>query len=105
MDLRQLDRALAVFAALDPAALPIHWPQILVAVAILGEPTYAEIEELLNLTNSSVSRSVNAMGQQHRLGHRGLGLLVTFPDPENGRRYRIKLSSRGKALVRQLQQI
>jgi DNA-binding MarR family transcriptional regulator len=105
MDLYQLDVALAKFATLDSARLPIHWPQILVAVAILGDPTYEDLEQRLNLTNSSVSRSVNGMGDHHRLGGDGLKLLTASRDPERGRRCRVRLSARGKALVRELQMI
>ncbi|MBM5817752.1 MAG: hypothetical protein FJ083_14560 [Cyanobacteria bacterium K_Offshore_surface_m2_239] len=105
MDLRELDVALARFASLDPARLPIHWPQILVTVALLGNPTYQQIEERLNLTNSSVSRSVNGMGDHHRRGGDGLRLLTITKDPDYGRRYRVQLSARGKALVRDLQLI
>lgn len=105
MDLRELDVALARFASLDPARLPIHWPQILVAVALLGDPTYEDLEKRLNLTNSSISRSVNGMGDHHRLGGDGLKLLTVTRDPDYGRRYRVRLSARGKALVRDLELI
>jgi DNA-binding MarR family transcriptional regulator len=105
VDLHQLDVALARFASLDPARLPIHWPQILVAVALLENPTYEDLERRLNLTNSSVSRSVNGMGDHHRLGGDGLKLLTISRDPNYGRRYRVRLSARGRALVRDLELI
>lgn len=105
MDLGELDRALAAFATLAPAAFPIHWAQILVLVGEKGQVTYAQVEEELNLSNSSVSRSVHALGEFHRKGGPGLGLLTVTPDPGEGRRYLVRLSARGKALVRQLESI
>lgn len=103
MDLRQLERSLAAFAVLDPASFPLHHAQVFVVVALQGTPTYGDIEEALNLTNSSVSRTVNALGATHRRGYSGLGLLETFPDPEDMRRFRVRLTAKGKALMRQIE--
>lgn len=103
MDLRQLERALAAFAVLDPAAIPLHHAQVFVVVASRGNPTYGEIEEALNLTNSSVSRTVNALGTTHRKGYNGLGLLETYADPDDRRRFKVRLTAKGKALQRQIE--
>jgi DNA-binding MarR family transcriptional regulator len=103
MGLDQLARALALFAVLDPQ-MPLHFLQtfLVVAQAPEGSVTYREIEEALSLTNSSVSRTLNALGERHRTGDRGHGLVEVFIDPGEGRRYRARLTKRGRALAQQL---
>jgi DNA-binding MarR family transcriptional regulator len=103
MDLDQLERVLALFAVLDPQ-MPLHFLQafVLVAAAPEGSLTYREIEEKLSLTNSSVSRTLNALGERHRKGDKGHGLIEVFIDPGEGRRYRARLTKRGRALASQI---
>jgi DNA-binding MarR family transcriptional regulator len=60
MDLRQLERALAAFSVLNPTQFPIHHAQVFLVVAAQGRCTYEELEETLNLSNSTVSRTVHA---------------------------------------------
>lgn len=103
MDLDQLARALNAFAALDPTVFPLHHAQIIVEVARRGHCTFAELEEALTLTNGSVSRSVAALSEVNRFGGKGYNLLETPKDPDEPRRYRVQLSTKGKAFVRQLQ--
>jgi len=105
MDLRQLDTALAAFAVLSPTHLPIHFVQIFLAVGEKGQCTFQELMEDLNLTNSAISRSVQALGETHRKGSPGFDLVETFKDPAEGRRFLVRLSTKGKALYRQLQSI
>lgn len=105
MDLRQLERALAAFSVLSPTQFPIHHAQVFLVVAAQGHCTYEQLEETLNLSNSTVSRTVHALGDKHRKGYDGHGLLETFKDPDEGRRFMVRLTAKGKALVRQLEGI
>jgi DNA-binding MarR family transcriptional regulator len=107
MDLSQLRRALAVVGAVDPAQCPVHHVQILLLVAEAGPGgcTYRHLEEALNLSNASVSRSVNALGLNARHVKNPLGLLLIDIDPAEGRRYRVRLSAKGKALIRALEEL
>jgi YD repeat-containing protein len=105
MDLRQLEGALAAFAVLSPTQFPVHHAQVFLHVATSGGCTYEEIEEALNLSNSTVSRTVHALGDTHRKGYDGHGLLETHKDPEEGRRYLVRLTAKGKALLRQLEKL
>jgi DNA-binding MarR family transcriptional regulator len=89
------------FAVLDPQ-MPLHFVQTFLIVAGSDSVTYREIEEALNLTNSSVSRTLSALGDRHRTGSRGHGLIEVFIDPGEGRRYRARLSKKGKALAGQV---
>jgi len=103
MELDQLARVLALFGVLDPQ-MPLHFLQtfLIVATAPTGSVTYREIEDALNLTNSSVSRTLAALGERHRTGDRGYGLVDVFIDPGEGRRYRARLTKRGRALANQI---
>lgn len=74
-------------------------------VAQQGQATYRELEEKLNLSNSTVSRTVHALGETHRKGYDGHALLEVVRDPEEGRRFTVRLTAKGKALARQLEGI
>ena len=66
---------------------------------------YEQIEQELGLSNASVSRTVNALSDTHRTGREGLRLLAVTKDPEERRRYLVSLSSRGRALLRQIKSL
>lgn len=103
MDSRLLGRALDLFAVLDPTHLPAHFIQVFLVVCQDGPCTIGHIEQKLNLSNSAVSRTVQALGALNRKGHAGFGLLAVERDPEEGRRYLVLLTSRGHALFRQIE--
>ena len=106
MELDRLAAALDSFAAQhdDPTAVPLHHLRLFVEVGRLnGRCTYRQLQDTLNLNNSSVSRTVNALGAEHRRGRPGLGLLSLTPDPDEGRRNLVGLTPKGLALMRQLQ--
>lgn len=103
MDLRQLERALAAFSVFSPTQFPLHHAQVFLVVASRGRCTYEDLEEALTLSNSTVSRTVHALGDTHRKGYSGHGLLESFRDPEEGRRFLVRLTPKGKALARQLE--
>lgn len=103
MDLDQLGRALNAFAALDPVVFPLHHAQLFLEVARRGQCTYAELEEALSLSHGSISRGVTALGETNRRGEPGYRLLTADPDPKESRRFLVRLSPRGRALLRQLQ--
>jgi DNA-binding MarR family transcriptional regulator len=106
MDLAKLAAAADAFAAHhdDPTAVPLHHWRLFIEIGRLGgRCTYRQLQDALNLNNSSVSRTCNALGAEHRKGRPGLGLLTTYPDPDEGRRLIVALSPKGAALLRQLQ--
>tara|TARA_Y100001968_G_scaffold327495_1_gene372659 strand:- start:26 stop:343 length:318 start_codon:yes stop_codon:yes gene_type:complete len=105
MDLDQLESALAAFASHAPTSFPLHHVQVFCYVAQEGGCTYRDIEEALNLSNSTVSRTVHALGNTHRKGYQGMDLLELSRDLEEGRRFLIHLTAKGKALKRQLDKI
>jgi len=107
MGLRELSRALGMFRVFDPTHFPIHHVLVFLKVAEASPSpvTYRTIEEELSLTNSSVSRTLNALSDLHRSGEPGLGLVSIQRDPGQGRRYVARLTSRGMALAKQIQAI
>ena len=105
MDLLELEKALEAFATISPTGMPLHHVQVFIHVVQQEGCTYSEIEEALNLTNSTVSRTINALGEVHRKGYAGFDLLEVVPDPEEGRRFCVWLKPKGKALKRQLNKI
>jgi len=82
-----------------------HFLLFLYVARFGGRCTYQQLEDGLGLNNSSVSRTVNAMGAEHRNGKPGLGLLNTYNDPDDGRRLIVTFTPKGSALLRQLQAI
>jgi DNA-binding MarR family transcriptional regulator len=102
MDLRQLDRALGLFAVLEPTHFYAHFAQVFIVIAEHEPCTLKFVEDKLNLSPSAVSRTVHALGDQHRKGRPGFDLVTTEKDPEEGRRFIAFLTPKGKALKRQL---
>ena len=94
-----------VLGSLDPQALPLHHAQVFVFVAQKGSVTYREIEVHFAISNASASRTINSLGETS--GHRKqpLGLVVSYPDPEDGRRLRVRLTKKGEQLLRTLSSI
>lgn len=104
MKLSDLKRALQVFACQQPTHWPNHFSLLLLAVAgHQGHPTFEELGEAVGLSNSSISRSIRALGATNRKGERGFGLVETFQDPDDGRRFKVQLTQRGQALIRQIE--
>jgi len=64
--------------------------------------TYRELEEFFGISNASASRIINSLGETS--GHRKspLGLVVSYPDPADGRRYRVRLTKKGEQVLRTL---
>ena len=104
MALHQLARSLAIFNSLDPSALPLHHAQVLVFIAQKGACTYAEIEEEFNLSNASVSRICGALSEVSSRRVSTLNLIEIYRDPNEGRRHRVRLNARGKAVMQTVAQ-
>ena len=97
-----LEDCLDQFMTLDPTNLPIHHPRIFLEIFKNKSMTYREIEEEFNLSNASASRVCNSLSNDARHRQTSLGLCEIYIDPEEGRRYRVRASKKGKALVKSL---
>ena len=104
MALHQLASALAIFNSLHPSALPLHHAQVLVFIAQKGACAYAEIEEEFNLSNASASRICGALSDASNRRKETLNLIEIFRDPTEGRRHRVRLNAKGKAVMRSIAQ-
>ena len=51
------------------------------------------------------SRNTDWLSENHRLGKRGLGLIVKERDPGNGRRLVLTLTPKGELLIDELKEI
>jgi len=107
MDMGQLANALQIVNTLDPGGFHLHHLQILLTVFEAGESgcTYADIERRHNLSNAAASRSVNAMSSFARHRKNAQGLVEIFRCPEEGRRYRVRLTQKGKSLMKSIEQL
>ena len=108
INLDELFKSINAFCALcdEPAKVPMHYFLLFLEVARLrGHCTYRQLENVLGLANSSVSRTVNALGAEYRNGKPGLGLLTTFKDPDEGRRLIVTFTPKGLAFLRQFQAV
>ena len=66
----------------------------------MGGATYKELEVEFNLTNGSISRTINRLGDVHRKGYRGFGLVEVKNDPKEGRRNLVTLTKLCKTLIK-----
>jgi len=102
LDLRELEGAIQAFRVLDPTHLPAHHIAVFLVVAQEEPCTFALIEQRLGLSTSAVSRTIHALGDEHRKGRQGFRLVTVEKDPKEGRRFIAMLTPRGQALKRQL---
>lgn len=107
MDLDRLATALEIFGSLAPGHMPTHHVQMVLFIGTGGPAgvTYAAIEGRFGLSNASASRSVNALSDGARHRKSALGLVEIFRDVEEGRRYRVRLTAKGQALIRSIEQL
>ena len=103
--MKKLEEALELFGALDPGALPLHHAQIFLFIAEMKSCTYRDIEERFNLSNASASRVVNSLSSNAKHRVTSLGLVDIYIDPGEGRRYRARLSKKGKYLLKNIQNL
>ena len=107
MDKSRLANALEIVGSLYPGGFYLHHLQILLTVDEAGTAgcTYADIERRHSLSNAAASRSVNALSTNARHRESAMGLVEVFRCPDEGRRYRVKLTARGQAVMRSIEQL
>ena len=101
----KLKQILHLFNTQDPGKVPIHYAIAFLFIAEHHSVTYREIEEELGSSNASASRVVNGLGPYPRHRQYGYGWVETFIDPEEGRRYRVRLSAKGQAMYRDVERV
>jgi DNA-binding MarR family transcriptional regulator len=82
--------------------MPIQQADILLCVVSKPGLTMNELSKLTGLSQSSISRNVQAMSKYHRLGKPGLNLMEAVIDPREPRRRLVFLTAEGKAFITKL---
>ena len=59
------------------------------------------LEEDLDMSTASASRTIDMLCDKNRLSKPGYGLVEKRPDPANGRRLIVSLTPKGKAFLKQ----
>ena len=108
MDRSRLSAALEVIGSSCDGSIPLHQIALVLFVGEHGPGgcTYAAIEARLGISNAAASRSVNSLSVSAR--HRKtepMGLVEKIIDPEEGRRYKVRLTKKGLNLMRALDQL
>ena len=63
------------------------------------------LEEELDMPTASASRNTDWLSKAHRLNKPGLDLIIKETDPSNRRRVTLRLSPKGKMLIKQLKEV
>lgn len=99
--LRELFRCAEVLRELN-AEMPMQMASLFLMVAIKPGIHQRDIGELVNLSQSSVSRNVNALATRTRHGTPGLGLVEQRIGGLGAKTPALHLTAAGKALVKRL---
>ena len=87
--------------------IPAQAVTVLLYVASHNPCHKQAIEEDQNLTTGSCSRMIDALCDgpgRKGVSTKGLGLIIKYTDPGNGRRHMCKLSPKGEQLVKLIKQ-
>ncbi len=101
--IKKFFNALSIFEAMCPKNFPVHHIQGYIFIASKPSVTYRDIEQELGVTNASASRISHTLADikpNHR--ETNFGLVEIYPDPKEGRRYRVRLTAAGRAIYRSL---
>ena len=101
--IKKLYSALSLFDQLSPKNMPTHHAQTYLLIGSHSSVTYRDIEKSMGISNASASRIVHALADI-KATHRktNLNLVEIYIDPEESRRYRVRLTSKGKELMKAL---
>lgn len=94
-------RGLEQFRAMN-AKFPIQWATAFAIVAEAGDMSLGDLERELGVGQTTASMIVLALSTGMRPGEEGLDLLETFPDPEDRRAKRVRLTHKGDRIARAL---
>ena len=107
MDLSKLATALQIVNSIDPGAFYLHHLALLLSIEESGATglTYQDIEIRHGLSNAAASRSVNALSDHARHRQKAMGLVEIIRCPDEGRRYRVRLSAKGHSVMQSIKQL
>ena len=97
-------KVVELFQVLD-REIPAQVMATFLYVATHDECHKQALEEALSFSTASGSRNTDWLSKQHRLNKPGLDLIIKEVDPTNRRRTILKLSPKGKTLVKQIKDL
>lgn len=100
-DLRELFRCIEVLRELN-AEMSVQMASVLLMIAMRPGIHQRDLPDLVNLSQSSVSRNINALAAVTRHGTPGLGLVEQRIGSLGAKSPELHLSLAGKALVKRL---
>lgn len=104
--LKQLRMELsAIQKFLDVSDIPTQQVMTFLFVAEKGEAVMGDLAEATGVAQSSVSRNVARLGNGLSPSEPGYGLLEAFEDPYYRKRKLVKLTPRGKELVKAIDNV
>lgn len=84
--------------------MPSQQMAVLMAVALRPGITMQQLGDMVGISQSSCSRNVGALGEWHRKGIPGHGLVEAIEDPIERRRKVMFLTGKGRTIVGKLLQ-
>jgi DNA-binding MarR family transcriptional regulator len=96
-----INQLLTAMREIHPQIEP-HQVQILLEIAQKPLSTMKELADATDVAVSSISRNLDALGEVHRKGTPGLGLVAKDWDPREPRRMVAWLTPKGKEVVSRL---
>lgn len=100
----KLAQAIEHFRTLDKE-IPAQVIATFLYVASHDDCTKVDLEKALTFSTASGSRNTDWLSEFHRLNKAGLGLIIKYRDQTNRRRQLLKLSPKGRILVKHLKTI
>ena len=98
--IKKFFNALSIFESMNPRKNYVHHIQAFMFIASNHSVTYKDIEEEFSVTNASASRIVHSLASNPKHRETSLGIVEIYVDPKEGRRYRIRTNTAGKALMK-----
>jgi DNA-binding MarR family transcriptional regulator len=87
------------------ADMPIHMVSVFLAVAMKPGVLQCDLPDIINLSQSSISRNIYALGKHDRHGKPGLGLVVQRCGLAGARSPEIHLTKAGRELAKRLMEL
>lgn len=103
--LRKVDRVLSAIRAASSSSVPVQLVHTFILVAENEGAGVVELSEKAGATKGTMSRHLLDLSDRLRSGEPGYGLLQRTPDPTNLRSVSYTLTSKGKLLKRQIEDI
>ena len=100
----KLAQAIEHFRTLDKE-IPAQVIATFLYVASHDDCTKVDLEKALTFSTASGSRNTDWLSEFHRLNKAGLGLIIKYRDQTNRRRQLLRLSPKGRILVKHLKTI